>query len=193
MDFVSRLKKLIEIKGLSTTQFADVCGIPRPTISQIINGRNKKISDELIGKIHAAFPSVSVVWLMFGEGSMEIVSNIKISEPQNPQNSTNISDGQFDNKTLNIEADLFSPYPTSIPSRNDANSTEVRFDDSNEIEDIFSNVEQSAIKSKQTDTTADDMMHSKAKELNRLQSKQISSIVVFYTDNTFDTFTPKSN
>ena len=39
---------------IAISQFADNCQIPRPTMSQILNGRNKKISDELISKIHAA-------------------------------------------------------------------------------------------------------------------------------------------
>ena len=52
MDIVSRLKTFINYLGIPVTQFADNCRIPRPTLSQLLNGRNKKVSDELIGKIH---------------------------------------------------------------------------------------------------------------------------------------------
>ncbi len=83
MDLVNRLKFFLEKNNIAISQFADTCGIPRPTLSQILNGRNKKISDELISKIHAAYPALSVLWLMFGEGSMEADANMKISEPQN--------------------------------------------------------------------------------------------------------------
>lgn len=82
MDLVNRLKFFLEKNNIAISQFADTCGIPRPTLSQILNGRNKKISDELISKIHAAYPALSILWLMFGEGSMESAANIEVSEPQ---------------------------------------------------------------------------------------------------------------
>lgn len=65
-----RLKGFIESEGLSHSQFADRCGIPRPSLSQILSGRNKKISDVIIGQIHKAYPELSILWLLFGEGSM---------------------------------------------------------------------------------------------------------------------------
>ncbi len=82
MDIVSRLKRFIDAHQIPVTQFADNCRIPRPTISQLLNGRNKKVSDEVISKIHLAYPRLSVLWLMFGEGTMELPANIEISEPQ---------------------------------------------------------------------------------------------------------------
>lgn len=66
-----RLKSFIEKKGLTYSQFADTCGIPRPSLSQILTGRNKKISDVVVGQIHNMFPELSIVWLLFGEGPME--------------------------------------------------------------------------------------------------------------------------
>lgn len=83
MDLVNRLKFFLETHQIAISQFADTCRIPRPTLSQILSGRNKKISDELITKIHNAYPELSVLWLMFGEGEMEVTGNIEISEPQN--------------------------------------------------------------------------------------------------------------
>lgn len=65
-----RLKGFMDEVGLTSSQFADQCGIPRPTLSQLLTGRNKKISDVLIGQIHSAFPQLSVMWLLFGEGTM---------------------------------------------------------------------------------------------------------------------------
>lgn len=70
MDIVSRLKIFLQENGISNSLFADNCGIPRPTLSQLLNGRNKKVSDELIAKIHAAYPALNVMWLMFGDGDM---------------------------------------------------------------------------------------------------------------------------
>jgi len=70
MDIVSRLKLFLQQNGITNSQFADTCEIPRPTLSQLLNGRNKKVSDEIIGKIHRAYPSLNVMWLMFGDGEM---------------------------------------------------------------------------------------------------------------------------
>ncbi len=83
MDIVSRLKSFINFSGVPVTQFDDNCRIPRPTLSQLLNGRNKKVSDELIGKIHEAYPQLSVLWLMFGEGNMLHNENFDTSESQN--------------------------------------------------------------------------------------------------------------
>ena len=70
MDIVTRLKMFLDQTGISNSQFADTCEIPRPTLSQLLNGRNKKVSDEVIGKIHRAYPTLNVMWLMFGDGEM---------------------------------------------------------------------------------------------------------------------------
>lgn len=86
MDLVSRLKQYLDSRQISVTQFADECSIPRPTGSQLLAGRNKKVSDEIISKIHLAYPDLSIVWLMFGEGDMVTNANIKTSEPQNSDN-----------------------------------------------------------------------------------------------------------
>ena len=83
MDIVSRIKAFMAANNLSSTQFADACNIPRPSLSQILGGRNKKISDEVIAKIHEAYPRLSVMWLLFGEGEMLAPQNIQFSAPQN--------------------------------------------------------------------------------------------------------------
>ncbi len=72
----------MDSRNIPITQFADTCGIPRPTLSQLLNGRNKKVSDEFISKIHDAYPALNVLWLMFGEGSMTSDANSQTSEPQ---------------------------------------------------------------------------------------------------------------
>ena len=65
-----RLKLFMDQMGISNSQFADQCGIPRPSLSQLLNGRNKKISDVIVRQIHERYPELSVLWLMFGEGNM---------------------------------------------------------------------------------------------------------------------------
>ena len=111
MDLVSRLKTFLDSRQISVTQFADECGIPRPTGSQLLAGRNKKVSDEIIGKIHNAYPDLNVVWLMFGEGDMVKNVNIEISEPQNSRISSVAQPQQTDSQTLDFEIDFNENSP----------------------------------------------------------------------------------
>lgn len=88
MDTVaSRLKEFIDNQGLSSTKFADECGIPRPNVSQLLNGRNKKVSDQLLTQIHTAFPMLSIMWLVFGEGEMLVSDKKDDEKPSNSENS----------------------------------------------------------------------------------------------------------
>lgn len=56
MDIVSRLKTYMDYRRIAISQFADTCNIPRPTISQILNGRNKKYQMSSSGKFILHFP-----------------------------------------------------------------------------------------------------------------------------------------
>ena len=66
---VERIKALLAARQLSPTQFADTIGVARPIISHILGGRNKP-SLEVVQKIIAAFPDLSLPWLLNGIGDM---------------------------------------------------------------------------------------------------------------------------
>lgn len=190
MDIVSRLKKFMNSQQVASSQFADNCGIPRPTISQILNGRNKKISDELIGKIHQAYPELSVLWLMFGEGSMTTDSNIETSEAQNGGISQ-FSEGQ------NAEHELFSGSTIDF-NFVDKNQSEKNLDvfagltGQNKEDDAASaQPDQSASASETPSFKTRQQIDPLTQIVNSAsQYKKITSIVVFYDDSTFQTFTP---
>ena len=90
-DIVTRIKEFLSIMGIANSVFADICGIPRPSLSQMLNGRNRKVSNEVIDKIHAAYPQLNMMWLMFGDGDM-IVPNANIIEDGDP---TQVDDKAF--------------------------------------------------------------------------------------------------
>ena len=173
MDIVSRLKKFMDFRQIAISQFADSCNIPRPTISQILNGRNKKVSDELIGKIHATFPDLSVVWLMFGEGDMITQSNIKTSEPLNETRLT------FDDAQL-AEHEILTSEDESFSETTDFFSEKSENDASSEFSPISDN--------SATNTPASDIAKAISNKIE--PTKKITSIVVFYADSTFQTFMP---
>lgn len=178
MDIVARLKSFIAYLAIPVTQFADNCRIPRPTLSQLLNGRNKKVSDELIGKIHEAYPQLSVLWLMFGEGDMLHEGNMKTSEPQN-------------NRLFDFSGSDEPGNETSAP----------RLD----FEDSFENEQPSSLKAEKTATPA---LSSAPADINSAplnpdvtemkttvsfdssSSKKIVNIIVYYNDNSFESFVP---
>ncbi len=165
--------------NMTSSQFADLCRIPRPSLSQLLNGRNKKVSDEIVTKIHDAFPQLSILWLMFGEGDMESNSNIRFSEAQNSgfsglqreqtndnQSTIDIITGRNNNITFSSEnfekdsADLFSTNPPATTS---------------------------SISGGQQSPTPP---QSGSIKLNTSANKRITNIVVFYDDNSFESFNP---
>lgn len=159
----TRLKFFIDEKGLTSTRFADLCKIPRPSISQLLNGRNKKISDILVGQIHSAFPELSVVWLLFGEGDM--------IKPDVQQGSTAPSEGRenglFDEiddagdeygNDSGIMGALNSPYGAYIQSIGAKKEVPRQRLGKNEAPKV---------------------------------EKKISHITVYYDDSTFETFYPR--
>lgn len=84
---IDRINFFIRESGLTRSQFADACGIPRPTISQILCGKNKKIGDDVISIIHKTYPKIPMLWLLFGEGDMPEfpkVDDVSIFEKKMP-------------------------------------------------------------------------------------------------------------
>ncbi|WP_425556404.1 helix-turn-helix domain-containing protein [Hymenobacter saemangeumensis] len=68
---VDRIRLILQARQLSPTQFADAIGAARPVISHILSGRNKP-SLEVVQKILAAFPELSMAWLLNGIGEMTL-------------------------------------------------------------------------------------------------------------------------
>lgn len=176
MDIVTRLKEFINHESVAITQFADNCRIPRPTLSQLLNGRNKKVSDELIGKIHEAYPQLSVLWLMFGEGTMLHEEKIETSEPQKAPVFTFGASQQSDFNEITPQIDFEKNF-----SENEANSAE------NISEGI------PGLNSTPIDVTAETNIPSDSKSaisFNPYAKKRIVNIIVYYDDNSFESFVP---
>lgn len=180
MDIVTRLKFFMDSLGIPSSQFADTCRIPRPTLSQLLNGRNKKISDELITKVHEAFPDLSVMWLMFGEGEMKITQNTQFSAPQikpvPPTPSSQYSDNQN-----------FSPSQNQIHFVEEFGSNRIN-PDKNSIKEYSDGQ-----KGNSDNTSASFKLKEDSVTLtpdNR--KKKITSILVFYDDNSFESFAPSN-
>lgn len=171
MDIVSRLSTFMETHGIGSTQFADACGIPRPTLSQILSGRNKKISDAVIAKIHSAYPRLSVLWLLFGEGSMEISSGGSVEPP--------VSHTYDDGGSPTYQKPLLTADP--VESQEEIGglfgADPLIFDDE-EAENEASKASGQGSQEPVVTIPADG-------------SKSIVNIMVFYSDNSYQSFIPR--
>lgn len=168
---------------IANSQFADTCKIPRPTISQILNGRNKKISDELISKIHDAYPQLSVLWLMFGEGEMLLDTNIKISDDKN-QSTINFEQAQHS------EEDVVMPqfdFGATLQENDSEKSTSTKKPENPHKIDFVEEkpTSQQSFNEKYNQSTSQQSI-----SLNPNSNKKIQSIMVFYNDNSFEIFSP---
>lgn len=180
-NVAERLKTFIEMKGLTYSQFADTCGIPRPSLSQLLTGRNKKISDVLVGQIHNMFPELSIVWLLFGEGPIE--NNLESNSASKSDND----DSNFDDSLFSYDAPKLSDSKKIVFSHGSEGRGEI--------------LEGERLKLSQNLTQAADLkiekLQNKIKELQsqienlKKNPRKVAHITVYYDDNTFETFFPK--
>lgn len=166
LNVAIRLKGFIDAAGLTHSQFADRCGIPRPSLSQILSGRNKKISDVMVGQIHKSFPELSVLWLLFGEGSMLVNSNEGASEDAVPgglfDDSLDFTGNQSEfGRSENVSA---LTHPAIVGQNSDSK-----------------------------DVAIDMRIADLQKQIDKLRKnpRRVSQITVYYDDSTFETFYPK--
>ena len=154
----------MEYRGLSHSQFADSCGIPRPTLSQLLSGRNKKVSDLLIGQIHRAYPDLSVVWLLFGEGEMTTRSDLSVSQSE-------------------LEADEDSVFTTDFTDEK-IFSKETALD--GQVFPHLSSVNEAVVRN---NVSAGNLCHT---AVSVKKPRKVIQITVYYDDSTFETFYPEN-
>lgn len=67
VDFINRLRKVMEFHQLTSSNFADSIGVQRSSISHILSGRNKPSLDFVL-KVTQTFTDVDIYWLLNGKG-----------------------------------------------------------------------------------------------------------------------------
>lgn len=190
MDIVSRLKLFMELNKISNSQLADTCKIPRPTVSQLLNGRNKKVSDEVISRIHASYPALSIMWLMFGEEPMlmEKVSGGNVPN-RNMQKSPAVKlreNSLFPDEVDDYQEDgnlTASGADKRAPRSGDAAVSAPRagaFDSGGSM--VSQMLENFAKNAGQRSPGGHDSLSG--------GQKKIVNVMVFYSDNSFETFVP---
>lgn len=193
MDIVTRLRQFMEYRQIPISQFADTCNIPRPTLSQLLNGRNKKVSDELITKIHDAYPSLSVLWLMFGEGDMLVNANIKTSEAQNG-NAITFSDIESPVTQPTASPTLFAESiqenePGKFPDDSQASMGSQQGPSIN-LSGLKKDLSSFPNEGPHSEKTATISFTPDTNTAELDCRKKIVNIIVYYSDNSFEAFVP---
>ncbi|HZJ73224.1 MAG TPA: helix-turn-helix domain-containing protein [Perlabentimonas sp.] len=106
----NRLQKIITAEGLTPTQFAELIGMQRSSISHILSGRNNP-SFDMLQNILAKFTKINPNWLIMGKGDMyqKVIQADLFSESEN--------EGQLKTQSTNSK---------SIDSRNKEEISEVK-------------------------------------------------------------------
>lgn len=185
MDLVSRLKHYLDSRQISVTQFADECAIPRPTGSQLLAGRNKKVSDEIISKIHTAYPDLNIVWLMFGEGNMVTDANIEISEPQNESPNEIFKEEHPEEQPIDFTLDFNESLQPETAEKNQATTSANTF--------TFASPAEPTSASDETDSPIQPEKDADSITVTAGKGKRVTGIVVYYDDCTYESFIPDPN
>lgn len=172
-----RIKQFIDSLGITITQFADNTGIQRSSMSQILSGRNQKISILTIGKIHKAYPNLSIYWLLYGNGPM-----LTGSSSETPIESDTNEESRLP-ATDNIPS-LFDEENRINAPTNTGERQYVKENEPNRLfkqpEDIGNEHERNQNNSKLDPRTLDE------------KNRRVTKIMIFYSDNTFESFSPDS-
>lgn len=171
-SIAARLKSVIQYLGLSDSQFADQCDISRATLSLLLSGKNKKISDVLLSQIHTAFPDISIIWLLFNEGEM-----VKKSADKPEDEEKNISG---DENFANFINDI-SEFPTE-------HQAEEKYSNLIPLNQLEKTIKMTVLKAFESFLETEGLSINKIiKEDNKRKVRQVT---VYYDDSTFETFVP---
>ena len=162
MNLSDKIELLIKKKQMSSSQFADVLGIPRSSISHILSGRNKPSLD-VVQKILTAFPEVSAEDLLFEDRTLS-VSATKLPTTPSAQEIlplTNLFDAPNDTASESIKNNL--PESTIVRSN------------------LRRSVKESNLTPHAVGNTGSDNIATSGRSLH----KKIERVIIFYSDGTF--------
>lgn len=163
MEMKDRIKMIMDAENMTPARFADTLQIGRAVISHILNGRNNPSLD-VITRILTQMADINSEWLLTGIGNM-YKSDKTESTPQEVLSN-------------NSYPDLFSQpsFENSVKPSTPSSETEYRKE----------NIVNSAVNTPNTSVN-ERIIYREAKD------KKIKQIIIYYTDNTFETFNSPQN
>jgi transcriptional regulator with XRE-family HTH domain len=166
VNLSDKIELLIKKKQMSSSQFADVLGIPRSSISHILSGRNKPSLD-VVQKILTAFPELSAEDLLFEDRAL-FVSGAKLPFTPSAQEVLPLN-SLFDAPTDTASESIKNILPESTIVRSN----------------LRRSIKESNLAQVPTSITAQESVSEKNASLGRSLQKKIDRVIIFYSDGTF--------
>lgn len=184
MNERDRIEYLMNLYGLTPSQFSDKTGIQRASVSHILSNRNKPSLDILL-KIYHAFEGVELAWLVAGEGNPPKVNSQDV-DIQESENANNVDGAP---RATNM---LFSFMEDDLKLKNDgSNVGSVSNTVANNVSEGV-NVGVVAAKEERVSATSGNMGKMVTSVCADADSdKRIKEIKVFYNNGTYETFLPE--
>lgn len=165
IPFEEKLEQIFKHFNITSSQFADTIGTQKSSISHLLSGRNKPSLD-FISKVYNAYPSLNLHWLIFDKEPF-LASNV---------NENNVSN------ELTYEAEKISQEQT-LETKNE------HLDSKKNEEIVETDINENSLENEITFTKDSIQENQKIKSNNE---KQIKSVMIFYTDGTFENFISNS-
>ena len=184
MNERDRIEYLMNLYGLTPSQFSDKTGIQRASVSHILSNRNKPSLDILL-KIYHAFEGVELAWLVAGEGNPPKVNSEDVDIQESGE--VNIVDG-----TPRATNMLFSFMEDDPKLKNGGNNvSSVGNTVANNASEAV-NAADVAAKEERVSAASSNMSNMVASICADADSdKRIKEIKVFYNNGTYETFLPE--
>ena len=194
-DQALRIFKIMEDENMNATQFSEAIGIRRAAMSHLVKRRNKPSAD-IITKIVKRFKTINPGWLLTGDGNMRIKSesgngsNMGVNQPNINNYDEKSSNTMTMNHNFGKEPDLFNQHnnigrSTTSPKNYSSEEnirTEILFTD--EISD------REEVKSS---GNVDKVAEKEVVIYKERPVKTIDKLLIFYSDNTFESFIPEKH
>jgi len=185
---IGRIQKIIQLKKLNSSAFADQVGVPRSTISHILSGRNNP-SLEFVQKVLDTFPEIRTSWLVRGEGHMLKATNTLFPDEEYDELAaeTMLSDAKVHGepevvKEIRKEEDSEESKPFS--------EKDIRSQETVKLEKTKTEEDKKAIEKARIPAEMPEHAH---KDMKKFDSDQIKTlrVLMFYSDGSFSEHFPK--
>ena len=175
---LDRIQKILQVKKLTPSAFADKIGVPRSTISHVLSGRNNP-SLEFVQKILDSFPDIRTQWLVRGDGNMLMHSNTLFPEEDDATFSSLKKETVAYPEPLKETPE--SVEPPESPEISGQEPVPEQISNSGELKESGGKSEVVA----KHDEKPDKNLLSADKK-----AKKTARVLVFYTDGTFSEYLP---
>lgn len=199
MDLKDRIKLIMDKTEMTQQDFANKLGISPASLSHVFQGRSNPTNNHVTA-IHNAFPSISVSWLMFGEGEMFVSTATEGKVEPIVDTAVEFSDdfSTIQEVTLPANASSSLPIDSSENRQNDSSSMGSLFAQPH-VPSVSIESSRTVSASAQTNVSNDvEVIQAIAKlsqdiqKRNEVKEKRVKEIRVFYDDGTYEIFVSPS-